>query len=1240
MNVSQCSEGFSVRGRSTSSMMLPLHSPGDHNGNALPIFSPSSCLGESPPESLQSMSSLSGGQTQGTLDYDVFEVTLMTTVMTKRDKMTDVISKWVPEEESDNDHVLLEKIQTTTELIESNDNSVSVYLDANSSEYHEDTWNDNANLITNSSTHGNNDDLSSRGINRRQYGSYSNLDSDSTIIPDDHDVNYEEEALFQSVSSEIGVQRGSIILTSSTYHSSDSFLNQGGSSAMIELHTEGTKALNLADVERSELVLEGRDVACPFGQPVRNRAEAPLPSEHLNAALCNISSSSSSANAAQDAKTVTSSPSEEAGRCAVGPKPIQPNTSQIDRTAKTKPTTATSPASKTAGCTVVKPSRLKAKRISKLGLKNVKARVETCTSPSPPKTPSEQNIPAPASGKRVVPWREEAHTWDVAKNQGSSAVLIRVAMVSPLLLLSAPSLPPPIHISVSEWGMANTMVSVHSSELGPLGWDAVTKHQLFLQKVSSKLVPSTRQQKNLTLKEGNQSAGTGSSARVRQSQSQCQAIPKSHTTVEQACVLASSSPTTSNSKPTINQQPASGLVGRSVASKLPVKGLPTNLSSSPPGINENNEATGKAIPVCPGGPAPTGTKTDEHPSRSSLLVGNQSTVKPLILSTAATTSTNTPSNLVTSANTIASAASKLSPVKSRTLSLQSRITATGLKAPTVTNHNTAKTAAANQTATKMASAATQGVTKQLSQYTFQRSGSVRLGQLSSTMDKNKPREAPAKPTNANSSPRVAAPAGENIQNQQQPPPDLVPDEVNVNASVTPVLRVSTTDTTNASSDTNGASGLVFKARPRSRSSSKSGKAGTTRAVVVGGIITAKQNQRKEQAEKRNQTITQLRKLLLQGNKRVEALATVIQHLFTEREEVMKQKRNLSLELANLRDELATSSLCCKHLHEEKEKVRVSLEEALKRLEEQHKEELVQLEDRLRNFYQTEWDKVHQTYQEEADKCRMLMEQQVEELKSQQEAERCNREVSHSQRMQSLKVQYETSIQELKMIQKIELENLEKTLKETETSLSVHSKKPRLNSHSEMTFVTILVCPHVYPSYKEKVSDLSAEKEALNEKLKAEEERRRRILCDKNVKDSHTMYLEQELESLKVVLEIKNNQLQQKGKKLMEMDKLVETNVKLEECLKKVQQENEDYRARMDKHAALSKQLSNEQAILQQTLQKESKVNKRLSMENEELLWKLHNGDLLASPRRLSPTSPFNSPRNSASFPTTAPLSPR
>uniref|UniRef100_A0A3Q1FQI0 Microtubule-associated tumor suppressor 1 homolog A-like n=1 Tax=Acanthochromis polyacanthus TaxID=80966 RepID=A0A3Q1FQI0_9TELE len=385
--------------------------------------------------------------------------------------------------------------------------------------------------------------------------------------------------------------------------------------------------------------------------------------------------------------------------------------------------------------------------------------------------------------------------------------------------------------------------------------------------------------------------------------------------------------------------------------------------------------------------------------------------------------------------------------------------------------------------------------------------------------------------------------GEKNQNQNQPlpPPEQVPDVVNANTPAAPVLPVPSTDNT-----TSGSTGpSSFRARTGARSSPKAGSRLQNAPRPAGGAVdgSAKQNHNKEQAEKKNQAINQLRRLLVQGNRRVEALATVIQHLFSEREEALKQKKELSLELSNLRDELASSSQCCERLQKEKEEARLGLEEALKRLEEQHKEELEQLEDRLRSFYQTEWDKVHQTYQEEADKCRMLMEQQVEGLRSRQEAERKNQEENHLQTLEALKQQHLSSIEELRRNQQTEVENLQKTLTETETSLS------------------------------EKISELSAEKEDLNEKLAAEEERRKRILSDKNLKDSHTVYLEQELESLKVVLEIKNNQLHQKEKKLMEMDKLVENNVKLEECLKKVQQENEDYKARMDKHAALSKYVS-------------------------------------------------------------------
>ncbi|XP_019735228.1 microtubule-associated tumor suppressor 1 homolog A isoform X3 [Hippocampus comes] len=471
------------------------------------------------------------------------------------------------------------------------------------------------------------------------------------------------------------------------------------------------------------------------------------------------------------------------------------------------------------------------------------------------------------------------------------------------------------------------------------------------------------------------------------------------------------------------------------------------------------------------------------------------------------------------------------------------------------------------------------------------------------VDKNKPRDVHARATNNRSSSPVPALAAGN--KPQNPSRALVPGVANASASVAPVSPAPVTFSTNTGLGSTGPPALTFKARAGSRSSPKHGT--RLQSGPKPGAVAAKHNQSKELTEKKNQA-SQLWKLLIQANKKAEALATVIQHLFNEREEAFNLKTDLSLELAKLKDELVASSQCCDRLHKEKEEARINLEEALKKVDEQHKEELVQLEDRLRSFYQTEWDKVHQTYQEEADKCRMFMEQQVEEMRTRQEAERKNQEVSHRQMIESLKEQHESSLQELKRTQEMDLENLDKTLKETETTFS------------------------------DKICELSAENAALNEKLKAEEERR--MLADKNLKDSHTLYLEQELESLKVVLEIKNNQLHQKEKKLMEMDKLVETNVKLEECLTKVQQENEDYKARMDKHAALSKQLSSEQAKLQQTLQNESKVNKRLSMENEELLWKLHNGDLLGSPRRVSPTSPFGSPRNSASFPAAAPLSPR
>ncbi|GAA6224297.1 microtubule-associated tumor suppressor 1 isoform X3 [Lates japonicus] len=352
-------------------------------------------------------------------------------------------------------------------------------------------------------------------------------------------------------------------------------------------------------------------------------------------------------------------------------------------------------------------------------------------------------------------------------------------------------------------------------------------------------------------------------------------------------------------------------------------------------------------------------------------------------------------------------------------------------------------------------------------------------------------------------------------------------------------------------------------------------------------------------ERKDQSIQQLKGLLAGSNCRFEALTIVLQKTLTERDEASKQCRELSQELVNLRGDLVCSIHSSERLEKEKEELRVALEDALHKLQEQHQKDVAELEQRLQAFYQAEWDKVHLTYQEEANKCKTLMQQQMGELKANHEAMKLELQNSHVEQLQCVKQQYEMSLEELRKVHNEELQSLDKTLKDAETTLSGQ------------------------------IQELTAENSALIEKLTAEENKRKE-LAEKSQKDSHTLYLEQELESLKVVLDIKNKQLHQQEKKMMEIDRLTEKNVKLDENLKKVQQENEDLKARMERHAALSRQLSTEQAMLQESLQKESKVNKRLSMENEELLWKLHNGDL-SSPRKVSPTSTSPSPSHSFSF---------
>lgn len=325
MSASEPANSVPVRGAGGSRMKLPLHSAGDHNGNAFPISSSSSssssssCLGESSPESLRS---LSGGRTDSPLDYDMFDVTL-TTVKTVTLKS---VSDWAPEEErnpdngDDGDDTSFGKSQTVTE---SNDNSVSVYLDANGDDYHQDSWNDNLTLARSLTGNGGliDEDVSSGSSNGRRRSS-STPDSDATEVPDDDD---EEESLFVSVSSDVDVQR---------------------SSAMIASSGDGVQVTEVG----------GPAVHCPPDPPA---------SEDL---------SEDTQMPTEDVKKTSSPPPEEAETGVVGSKPPP-----------SQPDARPRPAPRSGASTAAKPPGPEAKRVSRVDLKTVKAKVGSRPAPSPPK---------------------------------------------------------------------------------------------------------------------------------------------------------------------------------------------------------------------------------------------------------------------------------------------------------------------------------------------------------------------------------------------------------------------------------------------------------------------------------------------------------------------------------------------------------------------------------------------------------------------------------------------------------------------------------------------------------------------------------------------------------------------------------------------------------------------------------------------------------------------------------------
>uniref|UniRef100_A0AAQ5ZVE4 Microtubule associated scaffold protein 2 n=1 Tax=Amphiprion ocellaris TaxID=80972 RepID=A0AAQ5ZVE4_AMPOC len=245
---------------------------------------------------------------------------------------------------------------------------------------------------------------------------------------------------------------------------------------------------------------------------------------------------------------------------------------------------------------------------------------------------------------------------------------------------------------------------------------------------------------------------------------------------------------------------------------------------------------------------------------------------------------------------------------------------------------------------------------------------------------------------------------------------------------------------------------------------------------------------------------------------------------------------------------------------------------------------------------------------------------------------------------ALEVAFERELQELQLQQETELAAVEEGLRKCHSAETEHLKAEH---QSEMEELRTHQQEQVRGRHDWMKADISYVMRSAvtheQQKMLLEEdfEKLRLSLQDALAPYQH---IEQDLKSLKEVVEMKNQQIHQQEKKISDLEKVAQKNVFLEEKVQVLQQQNEDLKARIEMNLALSRQLSEDNANLQESVEKESTEKKRLSRNNEELLWRLQTSPLMSpasSPLHRSfstspvPSSPlfFSSPVAGCDSPT-------
>ncbi|XP_065146758.1 microtubule-associated tumor suppressor candidate 2 isoform X2 [Paramisgurnus dabryanus] len=334
--------------------------------------------------------------------------------------------------------------------------------------------------------------------------------------------------------------------------------------------------------------------------------------------------------------------------------------------------------------------------------------------------------------------------------------------------------------------------------------------------------------------------------------------------------------------------------------------------------------------------------------------------------------------------------------------------------------------------------------------------------------------------------------------------------------------------------------------------------------------------------------------LKKTNKSLEVFAICTQHFCHKSEDAEEKKQQLSWELSRIQQEVAFNAARWERLQKEKIDLEECFERELRELQVQQESELATLEENLRTRHASDRDHLKAEHQSEVEEIRTQHQEQVEELTANHEAALEDLKTMHNITMATLQEEHARTMRDLRKAHEQQKASLEEDFEELRLSL------------------------------QDQVDTLTFQNRTLKDKAKRFEEALRKS-TDEQIVDALAPYqhIEEDLKSLKEVLEMKNQQIHDQEKKICQLEKVAQKNLHLEERVQVLQQQNEDLMARIDRHLAVSRQLSEENANLQGYVEKETNEKKRLSRNNDELLW------LLQTSPHLSPSS---SPIHRAFFP--------